>query len=267
MEQIGRHEVQEDGQEEKIVNRLMSGTYAHFDRDLKRWTRGKVSIITSVITPTAWLIFVGLAFPARFTNDYLNFITPGILAMTVLFSSLQAGIFLSFDKVLGYMNKFLALPSPRESILLGKVFFIVARSLIQVTIIFIIAYLLGIQVASGIYGIAAIYFALFMFSFMLSSFAVTLAVITDDYDTYSAVNGLISMPLFFASTALMPYESMPEWLRVIASLNPVSYVIDAVRALFYGDWYAGMLGASKVTLMAIIMLGISIYVFRKATVK
>ncbi|MCD1294975.1 multidrug ABC transporter permease [Methanocella sp. CWC-04] len=245
---------------------LLPGAYSHFERDIKRWIRGRVTIFTSLITPTAWLIFVGLTLPAKFTNDYLNFIAPGILVMTVLFSSLQGGIFLSFDKVLGYLNKFLALPSPRESILFGKVLFIITRSLLQVTIIFTIALLLGAVVNTGMAGMAAIYIGLFLFGCLISSFAITIAILAEDFETYSAINGLISMPLFFASTALMPLDTMPGWLRVLASINPVSHIINAIRALFLGDWGAGIEGILKIALMAIIMVSVSVIIFRKATV-
>jgi ABC-2 type transport system permease protein len=249
-----------------MIDRMAANTYSHFERDFKRWTRGKVTILTSLITPTAWLVFVGLALSTRFTPDYLDFITPGILIMTVLFSSLQGGLYMSFDKLLGYLNKFMAMPSGRESILFGKVLFIAVRSLVQVSIIFIVAFLLGADVKSGLAGLAAIYFMLFMFGCMLSSFAITVAMLTPDYDSYSAINGLISMPLFFASTALMPLSSMPAWMRLVASLNPVSYTIDSVRALFMGDWAGGMLGMAEAVAMAAVMAAICVYTFRRATI-
>jgi ABC-2 type transport system permease protein len=249
-----------------MIGRMAINTYSHFERDFKRWSRGKVTIFTSLITPTAWLVFVGLTLSTRFTGDYLSFITPGILIMTVLFSSLQGGLYMSFDKLLGYLNKFLAMPSDRESILLGKVLFITARDLVQVSIVLILAFILGASVETGLPGFLAICFILFMFGCMLSSFAITVAMLTPDYDTYSAINGLISMPLFFASTALIPFDSMPGWMRVIASMNPVSYTIDSVRALFLGNWGAGAVGMAEVTAMAAVMAAICMYAFRHKTI-
>jgi ABC-2 type transport system permease protein len=249
-----------------MLGRMGVNTFAHFERDFKRWTRGKVTIFTSLITPTTWLIFVGLTLSTRFTADYLNFITPGILIMTVLFSSLQGGMYMSFDKLLGYLNKFMALPSDRESILFGKVLFISARSLIQVSIVFALAFVLGAGIATGLPGLFAVYLILFLFGCMLSSFAITVAMLTPDYDTYSAINGLISMPLFFASTALMPFSSMPPWMRVIAGLNPVSYTIDSVRAMFLGNWVVGLAGMGEIALMTAIMAFVCIYAFRRATI-
>ncbi len=247
-------------------DRMAINIFSHFERDFKRWTRGKVAIFTSLITPTAWLVFVGLTLSTKFSGDYLNFITPGILIMTVLFSSLQGGMYMSFDKLLGYLNKFMAMPSARESILFGKVLFITVRSLIQVSIIFAIAFMLGVNIVTGLPGLLAVYIILFFFGCMLSSFAITVAMLTPDYDTYSAINGLISMPLFFASTALMPFSSMPSWMRVIAALNPVSYTIDSIRALFFGNWAAGLTGMAEIAAMAAVMTVVCVYAFRRATI-
>ncbi len=249
-----------------MIGRMAVNTYAHFERDIKRWGRGRVTIFTALITPTAWLLFVGLTLSTKFTGDYLNFITPGILIMTVLFSSLQSGLYMSFDKLLGYLNKFMAMPSDRESILFGKVLFMAARSLVQVSVILIVAFILGARVATGLPGLVAMYFILFLFGCMLSSFAITVAMLTPDYDAYSAINGLISMPLFFASTALMPYGAMPPWMRVVAGLNPVSYAIDAVRALFLGNWSAGITGMAEIAGLAALMTVVCVYAFRRATI-
>jgi len=265
---VGRREqaVQAHGAAAEMTGRLAVNTYAHFERDFKRWSRGKVSIVTSLITPTAWLVFVGLTLSTGFTGDYLNFITPGILVMTVLFSSLQGGLYMSFDKLLGYLNKFLAMPSDRESILFGKVLFITARGLVQVSVVLALALALGARVGTGMPGFVAIGLVLFVFGCMLSAFSITVAMLTPDYDTYSAINGLIGMPLFFASTALMPYISMPAWMRAIAGLNPVSYAIDSVRALFLGDWGAGLTGMAEVAAMAAVMGVICVYAFRRKTI-
>ncbi len=82
----------------------MRGVIYYFERDLKRWTRSRKSVFASLAMPAAWLVFVGLALPIRFTNNYLDFITPGILVMTMLFASLQGGTLLIFDRILGFLN-------------------------------------------------------------------------------------------------------------------------------------------------------------------
>ncbi len=241
----------------------MRGVQYYFERDLKRWTRSRRAVFASLVMPAAWLIFVGLALPIRFTDNYLDFITPGILVMTMLFASLQGGTLLIFDKILGFLNKFLALPVPRESILFGKILFISFRGLLQSTVILGMAILLGVKI-NYFTTIPLTYFVLFIFGILFSAIAITIALLVDDYDSYASINSMASMPLFFTSSALMPYELMPHWLRIIASLNPVSYAIDTIRSLFTGTFLLN--GIIELIVMAIAVLMISVYVFRRATV-
>ncbi len=235
----------------------------YLQRDLTRWLRRKIAVISALITPAAWLIFVGLTLPTTFTDNYLDFITPGILVMSMLGTSLQGGSLLMFDKILGFLNKFLALPAPRETILFGKILFITIRGLIQTTVILILAFLLGASMYDPL-TLMATYIILFLFGVLFSSLSTTLALQLDDHDSYAAVNAMVSMPLFFTSTALMPYNVMPAWLRVIAHLNPVSYAIDAIRMLGTDiiPW-ANLLGLA---VAAVIVLLICIRRFRRVTV-
>lgn len=242
---------------------MLNDVYYYFKRDLIKWLRSRVSILTSLVMPAVWLVFVGLALPIRFTDNYIGFITPGILVMTMLFSSLQGGSLVIFDKILGFMNKFLALPSSRESILFGKITFITFRGLLQSTVILIMAVLLGVHMPGPV-QMLYVYLVLTLFGVLFSGIASTIALIVDDHDGYAAVNSFVSMPLFFASSALMPYDSMPSWLRAIASLNPVSYAIDTVRSVFTGTiLYTGTI---VIAVMGIIVLGVCVYLFRKATI-
>lgn len=241
----------------------MRAIYYYFERDFVKWLRGRVTVISSLVMPAAWLVFVGLALPTKFTDNYLQFITPGILVMTTLFSSLQGGSLMIFDKILGFLNKFLAMPSPRESMLYGKILFISVRGLLQATVILLIATFLGVRILNPIH-IVLIYLTLFMFSVFFSAVSTMIGLYLSDHDSYAAVNSMISMPLFFTSSALMPYEVMPAWLRTLAKLNPVSYAIDSVRMLFEGGIPVN--GIIGLAIGAGIMVLLGTYQFRKAVV-
>ncbi|AKB75859.1 ABC transporter, permease protein [Methanosarcina lacustris Z-7289] len=241
----------------------MRAVIYYFERDLIKWLRGKVTVISSLVMPAAWLVFVGLALPTKFTDNYLEFITPGILVMTTLFSSLQGGSLMIFDKMLGFLNKFLALPSPRESLLYGKILFISVRGLLQATVILLIATILGVRVLNPI-NVVLIYLTLFLFSVFFSALSTMIGLYLSDHDSYAAVNSMISMPLFFTSSALMPYEVMPTWLRTMAKLNPVSYAIDSTRMLFEG--VVPVYGILGLAAGAGIMILLGTYQFRKAVV-
>ena len=242
---------------------MMRAVFYYFERDLVKWLRGRINVISSLVMPAAWLVFVGLALPTKFTDNYLEFITPGILVMTILFSSLQGGTLMIFDKILGFLNKFLAMPSPRESMLYGKILFISVRGLLQATVILLIATLFGVKILNPV-QMFLIYLTLFLFSVFFSALSTMIGLYLSDHDSYSAVNSMISMPLFFTSSALMPYDVMPSWLRMMAKLNPVSYAIDSIRTLFEGGIpVQGLIG---LTIGAGIMVLIGTYQFRKAFV-
>jgi ABC-2 type transporter. len=241
----------------------MIDIWYYVERDMIKWLRGKLSVISMMVMPAAWLIFVGLALPVQFTGNYLDFITPGILVMTMLSSSLQGGGLLMFDKILGFLNKFLVMPSPRESILFGKIFFITIRGVMQATIILVIATLIGATLLSPL-QYAMIYVILILFGILMSALATTIALYIGDHDTLAAVTAMITMPLFFTSSALMPYNIMPAWLRSIALVNPLSFAIDAVRSI--GSSSVPVFQIVLLSVLSIIIVGICMRVFRKVTV-
>jgi ABC-2 type transport system permease protein len=213
-----------------------------------------------MVMPAAWLIFVGLALPIRFTDHYIDFVTPGILAMTTLSASMAGGGLLILDRMLGFFNKFLALPPPRESILFGKILVITIRGLIQSTIILVIAFLLGAKLYSP-FQFALIYLILFVFGALLSAFATTIAISVGDHDQYAAVNAMITMPIFFTSSAMMPYDVMPDWLRPFAYCNPLSFAIDAIRTVQTGVFPGAQIGL--LLFLCIVVVWIAVHAFRK----
>lgn len=241
----------------------MNGVYLFFRRDMIKWIRGKVTVVSTLIMPAAWLIFVGLALPVKFTNNYIDFITPGILVMTVFNASMVGGSLIIYDKILGTLNKFYALPVPRESMLIGRIVFIVSRGLIQATIILIVAILIGATVLT-LPQYLTLYLILCLFGILFSAIATTIGLLTGDIDSYGAVNSMISMPLFFASSALMPYNVMPAWLRTIAQVNPLSYAIDAIRAAMGGNIL--LMPLVILPLMSVIVMVICVIIFRKSSV-
>ena len=213
--------------------------------------------------PSAWLLFMGLVMPAPYPN-YLDYITPGILVLTMLNAGMSGGTSIMFDKVLGYLNKFLAVPAPRESILFGKILFITVRGLLQSTVILLIAIIAGATVLSPLEYLE-MYLLLFIFGVLISSFATTIALFLADHDSYAAVQAFIVMPMYLLSSALVKYESMPEVMYWIAKCNPMSYAIDGARLAA-----AGTFPISEfiiLIIIAIILVILCSWKFRKATIR
>jgi len=242
----------------------MKAIFYFFERDLTRWLRSRIAVVSTLMLPAAWLIFVGLAMPIRFTNNYVDFLTPGIIIMTVFNASMGGGALLLYDNILGFLNKFLALPASHESILYGKILFITTRGLIQATIIMVIAALIGATILDPLRYLAII-IILVLIGFLFSGIATTIALMIGEYDPYGAVNAMISMPLFFTSSALMPYDVMPEWLALIAHCNPLSFAIDSVRSIAAGVIPYQQIGI--MTLFCFLVLIVCVTVFRKFTTR
>lgn len=235
--------------------------FAYMWRDLLRWIRAPLNVVSTMVMPAAWLLFMGLVIPAPYPN-YLDYITPGVLVLTMLNAGLSGGSSIMFDKVLGYLNKFLALPAPRASILLGKIFFITIRGLLQSTVILIIAIIAGATILSPL-AYLQMYLLLFIFGVLISSFATTISLFLSDHDSYAAAQAFISTPMYLLSSALVKYESMPAVMYWIAKFNPMSYAIDGARIAAEGT-FPGMEFLILIV-VAIVLVALCGYEFNKAT--
>ena len=236
--------------------------FAFMWRDLLRWIRSPLSVASTLVMPAAWLLFMGLVMPAPYPN-YLDYITPGILVLTMLNAGMSGGTSIMFDKVLGYLNKFLAVPAPRESILFGKILFITVRGMLQATVILLIAIFAGATILSPL-AYLELYLMLFIFGVLISSFATTISLFLPDHDSYAAIQAFIVMPMYLLSSALVKYESMPEFMYWIAKVNPMSYAIDGARLAAEGSF--PLLEAVILIIAAIVLVIICSLEFRKATI-
>ncbi|MBO5668989.1 MAG: ABC transporter permease [Candidatus Methanomethylophilaceae archaeon] len=237
---------------------------AYVRRDIIRWSRAPMNVLSTLAMPCAWLLFMGLVMPVEWDGNYLDYVTPSILVMTVMTAGLSGGSSLMFDKMLGYLNKFLAMPAPRESILAGKIMFITIRGLLQATVILVISILIGATILSPL-AYLEMYLILFMFGVFFSSLGTTVALYLGNHDSYAAFQSFVSMPLYFASTALVSYDMMPTWLFWIAKLNPLSYAIDATRAAAAGSF--PLMEMSILLVLSVCMVLLCGRKFRKATMK
>ena len=236
--------------------------FAYMWRDFLRWIRSPLNVLSSMVMPSAWLLFMGLVMPAPYPN-YLDYITPGILVLTMLNAGMSGGTSIMFDKVLGYMNKFLAVPAPRESILFGKILFITIRGMLQSTFILLIAIVAGATILSPL-AYLELYLMLFVFGVLISSFATTISLFLPDHDAYSGVQAFIVMPMYLLSSALVKYENMPDVMYWIAKVNPMSYAIDGARLAAEGSFPLSQLAI--LTVAAVIFVMICSMRFRKATI-
>ncbi len=166
-------------------------------------------------------------------TDYFSYMAVGMISMIVMFTTMFSGMSIVWDRRLGFLEKVLSTPVSRAAIILSKMLNAALRAMFQATIILALAVLLGLKVSSTFtpLNLLGIYAAVFLLSMGLSALFLALALRSTRHETQMAVVNLINMPLMFASNTFFPIKMMPEWIQTIASVNPVSYLTDALRQL------------------------------------
>lgn len=163
-------------------------------------------------------------------GDYLTFQTAGILVFTVMSSALAGGIPFMFDKENGFLEKLLAAPISRLSLIASRFIYVVTYSTIQALLILGLAWLLGVRPASGVLGLPIVILFVLLLCGGFALLSMTLAFVLNSHADFFAVLGFLTTPLFFVSNALVPLSLMPGWLRAVALVNPLTYGVLGIRA-------------------------------------
>ena len=165
--------------------------------------------------------------------DYFSYMAVGMVSMIVMTTTMFSGMSIVWDRRLGFLDKVLSTPVPRGAIIFAKVLNATLRAMFQATIILALAYLLGLQVSSTFtpLNILGVYAAIFLLSVGLSSVFLAFSLRSTRMERPMQFVSLITMPLMFASNTFFPVSSMPDWMQAIASVNPMTYMTDAVRQL------------------------------------
>lgn len=193
-------------------------------------------LITRAVQPLLWLVVFGETFSRiraipTGNVDYLSYLAPGILAQSVLFISIFAGIAIIWERDLGVIHKFLASPTPRLSLVVGKGLASGIRALPQAVVIYLVALLLGAHMQTNPLCILGVFVLAILGAACFSTFSLIIACLLKTRDRVMGIGQVLTMPLFFASNAIYPIAIMPKWLQVIAQANPLSYLVDALRTL------------------------------------
>jgi ABC-2 type transport system permease protein len=191
-------------------------------------------LFTRVIQPVLWLVVFGQVLAqvkAIPTGDmpYLDFMTPGILAQSVLFISIFYGISIVWERDLGIVQKFLVSPTPRTAIVAGKALSAGIRSLTQALMVFILAAVLGVSVVLAPLSLLTVTVVVLLGAAIFATLSLIIACLVKTRERFMGIGQMVTMPLFFASNAIYPIEMMPGWLQVISYGNPLTYVVDALR--------------------------------------
>ena len=210
----------------------MSEIYILWWRQMKRYLRTRTRIFGTIGQPILFLLALGYGLGAVFERagqgDYLQFLVPGIILQTLLFSGVFWGIQILFDKRFGFLKEMLVAPVPRVKILLGNALGGTTISIIQAVMVFIVAFAFGFRSQSWAL-LPLAFLIIVVLSLTLTSFGAGLASMVEDFQGFQAINNFLIFPLFFLSSALYPLSGVPKVLEVLTSINPLSYGVDALR--------------------------------------
>jgi ABC-2 type transport system permease protein len=216
-------------------------SFVHKTLTIAEWEVRKIrhdptDILTRTVQPALWLLVFGETFsrvkaiPTGHLS-YLQFMAPGILAQSILFLSIFYGIAVVWERDLGVIHKFLASPMPRAALVIGKALSAGARGLPQAVIIYILALLLGVQMYWNPLALVGVIVMVTLGAACFSTFSVIIACLLKTRERVMGIGQVLTMPLFFASNAIYPIAIMPGWLQFIALINPLSYMVDALRGM------------------------------------
>jgi len=236
--------------------------------ELRRIRHDRAELYTRAVQPVLWLVVFGPVMGALRAIPtggipYTDFITPGIIVQSMAFISIFFGLTIIWERESGILKKLLVTPLPRSSIVIGRSMSSGVRSTFQMFIIVPIAMLIGVKIIPNpLYFLAAIG-VIFFASGGFAAISVFIASIMKSRERFMGIGQAIIMPLFFASNALYPVEMMPPILKELSSVNPLSYIVDAVRSLLI----TGDLTQLPLDIVAIAIFDVAMFVVASVSFK
>jgi ABC-2 type transport system permease protein len=234
--------------------RYLQSAFTLAEFELRKIRHDTSQIWLRLVQPALWLVIFGTVFSqvrgiSAGPYSYRQFMTPGVLAQSVMFVAIFYGITVVWERDLGLLNKLLSTPIPRSAIVLGKALSAGVRGIFQALAVLGIALVIRVHLNLNVWTILGVFAIITLFGMCFSSLSMSLAPIFRTRERMMGIGQAITMPLFFASNAIYPISMMPRWLRAIAVVNPLSYVVDAMRSLLVTGDYSS-LGKDLLALLA-----------------
>ncbi len=249
----------------------MDIVYTIWLRNVKRYLRSKSRIVGSLGMPVFLLLVLGFGLNSvvsipGMSNGYIGFIIPGIISMSVLFTSIFSGIQIIWDKQFGFLKETLVAPVSRIEIMLGQTVGGATAALIQGIIILVLSLFLGLKISS-IPGFALAIIFMILIGLSFTAFGIAFASRMEDMHGFQLIMNFVIFPIFGLSGALFPIDSLPPWLRSLTMLDPLTYGVEGIRY--------GLLGTSQIDPVlsffvlsgfTVFMVVLGAYLFRKISI-
>ena len=237
---------------------MIEVVYALWRRDMVKFLRDRRSLVTSLVRPFLWLLAFGFGLRASVRlpgagGDFVSFLVPGMAAMTVLFSSMFAAISIVWEREFGFLKELLVAPIPRGAIVAAKLAAGSATAMVEAALMLALSPLIGARFS--IAGALAALPLLAVFGMGVNALGIVVAARMRSFEGFGSVVNFVIQPIFFLSGALYPIDGLPHVLRVVVLINPMSYVVDAVRGLCIGPHHFSLVLDVAVALAAALVFG------------
>jgi len=259
------------------MNAFCQQTWAQLARWLLHLSREPFHITFTLIQPLFWMLLFSNSFqnmsqgelivrlPADRQPDYRTFFAAGVLAFTAFGNAMSGGIPLLFDKESGFLTRLLSTPASRASIVMARFLYVSIVSCVQVLLILGLAMLMGVRIATGPAGVAAVLGFTVLLGAGFTVLSLSMAFLLHGHGEFFAILGVLNLPLLFTSSALVPVERMPGWLAFLARFNPLTYAVDGYRSLVAVGWEPMLLLrlAGMLALIDLVLGWLGVWTFRR----
>ncbi|HTD54030.1 MAG TPA: ABC transporter permease [Silvibacterium sp.] len=245
----------------------MGAIYILWLRELKRYVRSRVQIVVSLGQPCLYLLALGFGLGPVFQKaglgSYLQFMAPGVIGMTVLFSSVFSGIAMLWDRQFGFLKETLVAPVSRMQIMIGRTLGGATVAVLQGTLILIVCLVAGFRPHSWL-AIPAAFLFVMLIAIVFAALGTAIGSVIKDMQGFQLVMNFMVLPIFFLSGALYPLANLGVVLTFITRLDPLTYGVDGLRGALIDHWHflpavnAGVLGT-----IALVFLSLGAYLFSK----
>jgi ABC-2 type transport system permease protein len=206
------------------------------EAEIEKLVHDPVELVTRAVQPLLWLLLFGQVMARVRGLDtgaltYEDFLAPGILAQSVLFSAIFYGIAAIWERDLGVSQRYLVSPAPRSALVIGKATSSAVRGWAQALIVYLVILAMGADVSLDPWHILGAVVFIGLGSAFFSTFSLIIACIVRTRERFMGIGQVLTMPIFFASNAIYPISLMPRWLQWVSHVNPLTYQVDAMRAL------------------------------------
>ncbi|MYZ46478.1 ABC transporter permease [Propylenella binzhouense] len=274
-----------DDRKRAIVPQILVGLYAIWLREVKRAIRDKGQLIGGVSRPLLWVLIMGIGLNPYFRGEiygevrfvvpytYLQFIFPAVIALNILYTSVQSAVSVIWDREFGFLREVLVSPLPRWAVLLGKVLGGTTVAMLHGCLVLALARFVDVALAP--LDILKAVGLMFLLAFGLTSLGVIIANRIRSFEGFGVFSNVVILPLYFTSSSIFPLDPAltgaqarvryPEWLVTIVEANPITYAVDALRgALIHFHQFDPRLGPIILVAMAVVFFAIALLEFRRA---